>query len=314
MARVKNTKNQLRQQHKRTSWTRFHLPRAQDWPIWSTDHSNAHLGPLEGVPGCQKVWLGRQVDDPEQAALIVLWESAGSLKNFQDSPACDEFLQGMPENYMQASLVTEALLRGQPLGGADNALLSSAPSRFLSFRWNSGYRFEEDLQGRVTLTALAMPYTGVPIPESWRAVYNAFGEFLPRGCEDLRVQWPRSRMHFWTAWAWVDSDLWQLGQQTVTAEERDRAVLCEFRRWNGYSGATPEREEDSAKSPPARESWARTVANVMPPITAWEQERWNIRSAPCSVTPEEDEEGGEDWEGTEYERNMEEFLKQLPPR
>jgi hypothetical protein len=29
------------------------------------------LGPLTGVEGCEKVWLGRQVEDPEKAALIV---------------------------------------------------------------------------------------------------------------------------------------------------------------------------------------------------------------------------------------------------
>jgi hypothetical protein len=28
-------------------------------------------GPLAGVEGCEKVWLGRQVEDPEKAALIV---------------------------------------------------------------------------------------------------------------------------------------------------------------------------------------------------------------------------------------------------
>lgn len=55
---------------RRTSWTRFHLPRGQDWPTWLTGGS-LDLGPLTGVTGCGKVWLGRQVDDCEQAAIII---------------------------------------------------------------------------------------------------------------------------------------------------------------------------------------------------------------------------------------------------
>ncbi|OTA62821.1 hypothetical protein K449DRAFT_433738 [Hypoxylon sp. EC38] len=107
-----------------------------------------------------------------------------------------------------------------------------------------------------------MPYTDVPIPESWRnVVCSAFGELFPRGCEDVRVYWPEYRMHIWTAWA---------------------------------------------------ESWARTVAKVMPPVTSWEQECWNIQLAPCFIAPEEDEREEEEDEGLEdadYEQNMKEFLK-----
>ena len=68
--------NQLRHERRRVTWTRFHLSRNQDWPRW-TKAGNAEsddatfLGPLAGVEGCEKVWLGRQVDDPEKAALIV---------------------------------------------------------------------------------------------------------------------------------------------------------------------------------------------------------------------------------------------------
>ncbi|OTA62822.1 hypothetical protein K449DRAFT_433739 [Hypoxylon sp. EC38] len=82
IARVKKHKQQIQQQHKRTTWTHFRLPRGQDWPIWSTAHLDAHLGHVAGVAGCQKVWLGRKVED--------LWESVESLNNFQDPPACDE--------------------------------------------------------------------------------------------------------------------------------------------------------------------------------------------------------------------------------
>ncbi|KAK6957470.1 hypothetical protein Daesc_000256 [Daldinia eschscholtzii] len=312
MARVRETKSKLRQQNKRTSWTRFYLPRGQDWPTWPAGHSDAHIGPLAAVPGRQKVWLGRKVDDPEQAALIILWESAEALQAFQNSPACGEFLQGLPENHFQGSLDSRGLLWSPSTDGAGDASSSRTPARFVSFQWNSGYQFEEDLQGRMTITILAIPYTGDTIPNSWSStIYNTFSQFLPRGCEDLRVQWPDSRMHFWTAWAWVDTELSQ--QQVAAGKESGQALLCEFRRWNGYHGATPELEETLAKSPQARESWAQTVAKVTPPVTAWDQERWDIRLAPQFIKPEQEEEEQEDEEEVdeEYERNMKEFLEQL---
>ncbi|KAK4150344.1 hypothetical protein C8A00DRAFT_18107 [Chaetomidium leptoderma] len=317
MARTKQSKNQHHFYHRRTSWTRFHLPCTQDWPSAWTGHSDVHFGPLAGVAGCRKVWLGRKVEDPEQAALIVLWHTADDLKNFQHSPACAEFLRGLPEHDVQASLLSGALLQGLSLGDAkddDAPSPSSAPSRFHSLQWTSPYGFEDDLQGRVTLTAFEIAYTGVPSPGPWRSVLqNTFGHFVPGGCEDLLQRWPPTRMQNWTAWAAidtedarVDSDHSQLGQQAATAgNESGRAVLCEFRRWNGYTGATPEREEASAKSPLARESWAQAVAKLMPPITAWEQERWDIQLAPREVEEEE----GED-EEPEFQRELDEWRKE----
>ena len=74
----KSTKThiQVRRERRRITWTRFHLPREQDWPRWMTAGGSksddvTFLGPLAGVEGCEKVWLGRQVEDPEKAALIV---------------------------------------------------------------------------------------------------------------------------------------------------------------------------------------------------------------------------------------------------
>ncbi|KAI0837651.1 hypothetical protein F5Y06DRAFT_70979 [Hypoxylon sp. FL0890] len=307
MARTKTPKRPS-MQARRTTWTRFYLPRGQDWPTWSSGHSDARLGPLADVPGCCEVWLGRMVDDPEQAALIVLWTSVEFLKNFQNSPACEEFLQSLPENDMQASLVSGALLRGLSLSDADDASLLSARSRFLSFGWKMGFgSFNWDLQGRITLTAFALPYTACPIPEPWRdAVYGTFSNFLPTGCEELR-SWRRVKIEYWSQWAWVDSGLSQLEQQAAAAGNKSyRTVLCQFRRWNGSGGATRELEEASAKSPLARESWAREVAKVMPPVTAWEQQRWDIQSPPAR----EEEEEGMDCECEEDQRNLDEFLKQ----
>jgi hypothetical protein len=66
----------VRRERRRITWTRFHLSREQDWRRWtaagdSKSDGATFLGPLAGVEGCEKVWLGRQVEDPEKAALIV---------------------------------------------------------------------------------------------------------------------------------------------------------------------------------------------------------------------------------------------------
>ncbi|KFZ24804.1 hypothetical protein V502_00714 [Pseudogymnoascus sp. VKM F-4520 (FW-2644)] len=317
MARTKQSKGPG-SGDRRTTWTRFHLPRGQDWPTWSTSHSDPHRGPLTDVAGIKNVWLGRRVEDSEQAALIILWKTEDALKEFQDSPTCDEFLQYLPENGAQASPESGALLRDLSLSNADGGSLSPAPSRFLSFQW-IGIGFEEKLQGRVTFTALVIPYTSDTIPESsriatHRAVRDALDKFRPRGCEDISS--PYMQTHFWKQLAMVnnkdalvDSDPWQLGEQVATAgNEGGRMVYCEFRQWNGYSGATPEREEATANSQLTRESWAQMFAKVMPSVTAWTQERWDIQ-----LVPQKEEEEGEYEEDSEYDRNMEEYLNQNLP-
>ncbi|KAK0728459.1 hypothetical protein B0T26DRAFT_800209 [Lasiosphaeria miniovina] len=248
MARVRPPKNQHMQHQKRTIRVRFHLPREQNWPTWSMTDNNSHdphLGPLAGVDGCQKVWLGRNVYDPEQAALIILWSTADALEAFEAPPACIELLQGLPTN--------------------DDAQPSLA----------SGI-------GRITATVLVMPGTpGIPVNETWRdAVVKAFSCFAPASCEDVLGK-PHFRMYFQRSWAWMDhyhdygNDNHQQKVVVATGHENEnenenenknkssssggQTVLCEVRRWNGYSGATPKREEASANSPVDRKSWARTV-------------------------------------------------------
>lgn len=71
MARAKKHIFRLRAEKRRLTWTRFRLPSTLTWPEWSSVHSNPHIGPLSGVSGCLKVLLGRQVEDPEQAAWII---------------------------------------------------------------------------------------------------------------------------------------------------------------------------------------------------------------------------------------------------
>ncbi|KAK9776211.1 putative ABM domain-containing protein [Seiridium cardinale] len=136
--------------------------------------------------------------------------------------------------------------------------------------------FEERLQGRVTLTAFAIPDTDVPKNESsTSSLYSTFRQFVPNDCEDLPVKEKVSRMQSWTAWAmldaedsWADNQLSRQGQQVAPiGKQRGQEIDYEFRRWGGYGGTTQEREEASARSPEARKSWAQAVAKVVPSVT-----------------------------------------------
>ncbi|KAL6824641.1 hypothetical protein J3E69DRAFT_337169 [Trichoderma sp. SZMC 28015] len=313
MARSRILQSKIRAMNRRTTWTRFHLPQWQGWPKWSTGSSV--LGPLAEVTGYDKVWLGRQVDDPEQAAFIILWASAEALRNFQDSPACAEFLKDLPDS----GVLSGGLFQRLSLNDADNMSTTVSPtaSRFPSLHWHHSDRKELEVEGRVTLTAFLVPYTGGPDLEQIRfSIVRAFKGFVPADCEDLRPPPPLSRDSIpfggqWPGlvaflpkpdglvWAWTDTgdnEQWQPPGQSVAAEENGsgQMVVCQFRLWNGLYGATRQREEASAKNPLARESWETVVSNVIPPVTAWEQERWDIQVAPSYLSPLIDEEEEEE--------------------
>lgn len=171
-----------------TTWTWFHLLSEQDWPTWSASHSDPHRGHLTGVEGIKNVWLGRKVEDSEQGASIIRESprpnhAPGSntlanpsqdwyggrrtpYKNSKIPPAREKFLQCLPQNGVKAALGSGALLQNLPFDDPDGSSLPPALLRFTSFRWVTGSDFEENLQGRVTLTALVVPYTSNKIPDS----------------------------------------------------------------------------------------------------------------------------------------------------
>ncbi|AEO71772.1 uncharacterized protein THITE_2124605 [Thermothielavioides terrestris NRRL 8126] len=301
MARTKRTPETYRLWRMRTTWTRFRLPRGQDWPNWSKPYPDEHLGPLAGVPGREEVWLGRKVEDPEHAALIVLWSTEEDLQKFLRSPAAAELLRDLPEHDAQDAFASGALLRDLSLGDAtaeaSSSSLPSSPSRFTTLQWDPPHKFQTQLEGRITVTILEVAYTGGTDHDGGAAEWlkardRVFGRFVPKSCEDLLAAWPPMIMRRWTTWAVVvgpetaaDSSS-GASQQQADADEAGskrgsgRAVWCEFRRWAGYCGATPKREEAAAEDPLTRESWAEAVAEVTPPVTAWQQERWDIRLAP----------------------------------
>ena len=75
-------------------------------------------------------------------------------------------------------------------------------------------------------------------------------------------------------------------EHQVQQGNEGRTIFCHFFIWSPYH-ATPEEHEKaaegekaSAADPQTRESWNRAIAKVMPPATAWAQERWNLREVP----------------------------------
>jgi hypothetical protein len=237
------------------------------------------------------------------------WHDLSDLQKFQASPACAEFLRNLPENdhnNLPASVESTSSALGS-LTIEDNASSSSstsppAPSRFLTLEEITHIPHAK-VEGRVTFNAFLVPRKGDgPTEWAWyeavRAVFG--GGFQPRGSEFIRGRGMRWQQYMKTwFWAleedgWVDRKFGKLEEQTQDQDQdpedgRGRTVIYEFHLWPSKWGATPEHEEASAADPQARESWKEAVAKVMPPVTAWVQERWDIQKMPY-LEPEEDEE------------------------
>lgn len=301
---------QIRRERRRVTWTQFHLPRQHKWPRWtggvSSPERESLLGPLAGVEGCEKVWLGRQVANPEKAALIIrrhhsrlpytvswsesllntnpVWESVPVLENFESSPLCSEFLQDL---------------------GCD-----LDECRLVSFQWAVGFWFEDGLYGRVTRTALVIPYSGLPEIKAWQTkMFRNFRGFIPAGCELFQRSLPQAFQY--QAFAWVDTSRQELALQKDLDENslvsaigddgqefsgQEKAVGYHFFRWNG-SDAAPEREDAANVDPAARESWKRMFAKMTPPVGTFVQERWDLEMASCyPITVLEDDQASSEEE------------------
>ncbi|KAK0735981.1 hypothetical protein B0T21DRAFT_348106 [Apiosordaria backusii] len=299
------------------TWTRFHLPVDQEWPTWAVDHENVHFGPLIDVEGMRKAWLGRMVDNPEQAAYIIEWSALGCLEIFQSSAACLEFLQNLPQikssNLKSPSESSSPSPAGNilPLEGASSSSSppASALSRFLTLL-ESTQKPKSDVEGRVTLNAFLVP--GKRDDESTRKAYQALRaelcSFQPRGFEFIKGSGLHWQWHK-TTWFWtIEEDKWarsKFGELEKTGENiQHRTIICDFHLWPRKFGATPKHEEAAAADPEAKQSWNDAVSKVMPPVTAWVQERWDIVRVPYYEPPYEPTE-----EELEHQRELDEFIE-----
>jgi len=188
------------------SWTRFHLPQEQEWPMWSVNHDDVHAGPLVDVQGCRKLSLGRMVDNPEQAVYIIgeccylnwarlhvskltllsnclEWVTLDDLKNFQSSPACAEFLQNLPEyDNSQISIEPGLTLRHLALNDSSSSL-TPASSRFLTFQHATQARTSE-IENRVTITTFLIPRKVDNLFKMWYDEFQGkLSKFIPGGSE-----------------------------------------------------------------------------------------------------------------------------------
>ncbi|KAK2009895.1 hypothetical protein LZ32DRAFT_649529 [Colletotrichum eremochloae] len=295
-----------------TSWTRFRLPREQEWPTWSVDHAHAggHYGPLKGVKGCLKAWLGRMVDDPEQAVYIIDWTNLEALKNFQSSPACAEFLQGLPESNDDSQVSVESGSAPREITSDDTSSSSTpAASRFLVFQHVTPAVTPDVEEGRVIVTAFLVPRKVDSVSSMWKEDFEqVFSCFVPRGFEPVVAQrkFLSKFSHVWfgvlSEDRWVEDKFGKSDDDNGSGQ--GRTIICHFHLWPWRCGATPEMEAASAADPQAREAWGRAIAQVMPPATAWVQERWEIRSVPYPPAPEHDSE-----ELSEFDKEQEELTK-----
>lgn len=144
------------------------------------------------------------------------------------------------------------------------------------------------MEGRVTFTAFLIPRKDDSERRTWyEKIRDVFGHFLPLVRTNSLYGWPSLTVWFWVL---VEDD-WvgeKFGKPEQNQEDdQGQTILCQFRLWPSSGNVRPAHQDASATDPQVRESWAQAVANVMPPVTAWEQERWDIRKVPRFEPPEE---------------------------
>ncbi|TLD30348.1 hypothetical protein PspLS_01911 [Pyricularia sp. CBS 133598] len=268
-----------------TTWTRFYLPRDQEWPIWSVDHPDIHVGPLAkvagdantmGDPAILCVTLGRIVDDPEQAVYIIDWRTLDDFNKFQSSPACQELLRNLPEhNNSQVSVQAEPALGRLTLAEAG----SLAKSRFLVMKHAASIP-TGSIEGRLALTSFVLPrrLEQDQAQQVWQDELRA--KLGPRYFD--RMVW----FYVLNEDSWVQEKFGRLEQ--TQEHDHGRAIFCHFRKWTTTWADDERQEREKAQSvePRVKESWARTISkHVMPPVTEWVYELWDIRRVPCYDSP-----------------------------
>ncbi|KAH6631491.1 hypothetical protein F5144DRAFT_620575 [Chaetomium tenue] len=334
MARTKQTARRTYKPF--ITWTRFYLPREQEWPAWAVDHDDVHAGPLTDVEGCGKLSLGRMVDNPEQAAYIIRWRTLDDFLSFQSSPACAAFLDNLPSQHADNNN-NNPQPPISPIPALNHLTLDTTsppsqppppppPSRFQILQ-HATEAATSEASGLVTLTTFLVPH---PIDDKyalWQDQLTALNTFCPAGAERLittRYFWQKGT-HVWYWLVGEDGWVWERfgrpageggdHQGVGGGQGTGRAVFCHFFLWSPRHGgveeyeAAVEKEREVATDPLARESWARAVERVMPPATAWVQERWDVREVPRFFPPEPEFDPEDPEYERELERRMGEFLE-----
>lgn len=252
------------------------------------------------------------------------------------SPACVVFLNNLPESNIAAASVTEAGSHLDLLTLEDETAASGpsslAKSRFLLCQ-HSTEAATRELDGLVTLTAFSVPGQFNITDSAYWALVNTlvhkFGEFTPLDGSRVR-QRHDLQMRFSAIWLCVlEEDGWvtekfgapssqqlvqpklqqQEDQQQAQRIETGRAIFCHIFRWTECYDEPHEIEAMATEDAKAKETWEQAAARLMPPATAWVQERWDIRDVPLFEPPELQE--GPEWEeAQELKRQVQEFRSQ----
>ncbi|KAL2197099.1 hypothetical protein P885DRAFT_77578 [Corynascus similis CBS 632.67] len=232
----------------------------------------------------------------------VEWRTLDDIKNFQSSPACAEFLQNLPETAEGVESGSEP---------ANLTLDGASSSRFLILK-HPQFVPTGNVEGRVTLTSFVVPGINDEMERSrvWhKHFYKEFDGFAPLGSGFIRWNFAWSR--FSAVWFWaLQEDRWveeKFGKPGRT--QGGRTIFCHFFLWATKFGATPENEAALAADSEARESWERRIARVVPPATAWQQERWDIREVPRFYPPEPELNPEEAAKREEFRTSMKRFLE-----
>ncbi|OAL54201.1 hypothetical protein IQ07DRAFT_584781 [Pyrenochaeta sp. DS3sAY3a] len=324
----------IRKQQKRLTWTPFHLPSTQPWPIWSditvpenNESLDPHLGYLCNVQGVENVRIARRVENVEQAAFIILWTFSDALISFQTSPLFETFLKDLDSS-----------------GNLSAKAASASPTPLISLQMEYGFDMNNKLHGRITLCK----YTGIGTWDAWHMGWrNALVGFTPLGCDSIARK--RPPMLNWCI-TWVDKEGGeQQGRLGIPNEKRTRMLAAvsrgeqqketgageggaesegklriatgdervrerwEFLRWNApHYGATREREEKSFKRRGAWQHWEEAFKRYVPPVQTWELERWDISTPHQSPNVEhEDEFEFEDFQDLKFEEDEDDSMNDI---
>ncbi len=242
-----------------------------------------------------------------------------AFRDFQSSAACAEFLRNLPQDDNDRPTAQLNLaLEDKSLDDAPPPTTTSLQSRFLTLQHVVEYRPTQKAEGRVTFTTFLVPRAVDDVVRMWENDFRKpFGRFEPHGFEPrgMYIGFEVSRPAVWLSVreedGWVEETFGNVGQTAHGAgEPPGRTLLCYFYTWAPKYRTSPEQEEASVADPLARESWTEAIAQVMPPATAWHQERWDIQEVPRFFPPELFDEEELAWE-IEMKQSVEEWARAL---
>ncbi|KAJ3487208.1 hypothetical protein NLG97_g6458 [Lecanicillium saksenae] len=227
------------------------------------------------------------VDKPEKAAYIIVfgvvnalateWTNLENLRAFQSSEACVEFLRNLPENANTAASGDIGVDLKHPNLNKDSISTATSPARS---------RF------RVLRHAFSVPnqIDEIAFETNFAALEAGFGYFRPRNHTVLtrRGTWTQHTaiwLHVLEEDSWVEQNF---GPAMPQQDYVSRTIILHAFLWKEAFEEPYEKEAAAMADLEAMKSWQQRATEMMPPATAWVQERWDIRQVPFYDTSSPD--------------------------